>query len=233
MMQPIPFWGLFLAGGSGTRMGTSIPKQYLLLQGKPLALYSFETFLKLPEMHHCVIVCDPAYQSLFQDCVAYHKRSIDLHFALPGQQRQDSVFNGIQKVTGNPLVCIHDMARPLINAQLIRQVVLTADKWEAAVVGVRMKSTIKICDETQFILETPKREALWEIQTPQVIRLNLLKEGFSYSHLHHLTVTDDASLVECLGKPVKVVEGSYSNIKVTTPEDLTLVKQLLTPHVLS
>lgn len=233
MTQPIPFFGLFLAGGNGTRMGASIPKQYLLLQDKPLALYSFETFLTLPEMHHCVVVCDPAYQSLFQECIAYHERVIDLQFALPGPQRQDSVFNGIQKITGNPLVCIHDMARPLINSQLIRQVVLAADKWEAAVVGVSVKSTIKICDEAQMILETPKRETLWEMQTPQVIRLNLLKEGFSYAQRHHLQVTDDVSLVECLGKAVKVVEGCYSNIKVTTPEDLALVKQLLAHHVLS
>jgi len=230
MSELIPFSLLFLAGGHGLRMGSAVPKQYLLLQDKPIALHSFEIFLQLSEMQEVIVVCEPAYQSIFQ--ASADDLSVPIRFATPGQRRQDSVFNGMQQLTGNPLVCIHDAARPLINHDIVRQVVYTANSWEAAVAGVRVKSTIKICDGAQVIVETPARESLWEMQTPQVIRLRLLKEGFDYVNKQGMTVTDDVSLVEVLGKPVKVVEGSYTNVKVTTPEDLTIVKQLLSHHVL-
>lgn len=223
-----PFCLVFLAGGKGKRMGNSLPKQYLLLQNKPLALYSFETFLKISEISHYVVVCEPAYQNLFRACSAEYGYEYKLHFALPGLLRQDSLFNGIEALKENPLVCIHDAARPFVSSAVIREVVLTAQKYEAAVAGVPVKSTIKICNAKHEVLQTPKRETMWEIQTPQVIRLDLLKQGFVYAHCHHLTVTDDVSLVESLGKLVKVVEGSYFNFKVTTLEDLTFFNYLLT-----
>lgn len=221
---------VFLAGGTGIRMGGSVPKQYLLIHEKPLVLYSFEMFASLPEVQDIVVVCEPQYEGIFQSYV--QGKGLNLLFALPGPRRQDSVFNGIQLLSGNPLVCIHDSARPLIQASTIRQVVHTAENWEAAVVGVRVRSTIKVCDGAQVIIDTPNRAFLWEVQTPQVIRLNLLKAGFLYAQEHQLTVSDDVSLIELLGKPVKVVEGQYSNIKVTVPEDLIFIEQYLEKHAL-
>lgn len=221
-----PFVVILLAGGIGSRMGRAIPKQYLPICEKPLALYSLEVFLSIPEVEKIVIVCEEQYESLFSSKIK------ELLFARPGIRRQDSVYNGIQLLENNELVCIHDAARPLIDPNDVRKVVKTAEQEEAAVLGVRARSTIKICNSQQMIIETPNRDHLWEMQTPQVIRLNLLKEGFKLALEKQITVTDDVSLVELLGKPVKVVEGSYANIKVTTPEDLEIVEKYLEKHAL-
>lgn len=230
MKTIVPFSVVFLAGGTGTRMGSVIPKQYLSIHQKPLALYSFEVLASLPEVQNFVVVCESPYDSLFDLCAK--GKGINLEFARPGLRRQDSVLNGIQLLQNNPLVCIHDSARPLIDPSVVRKVVQTADNWEAAVVGVKVRSTIKVCDGAQVVIDTPNRDSLWEMQSPQVIRLSLLKEGFAYAQQHQLTVTDDVSLVELLGKPVKVVEGSYANIKVTTPEDLICIEKLIEKHAM-
>lgn len=229
-MEGTPFNVVFLAGGIGTRMKSAIPKQYLQVLHQPLALYSFEIFASLPEVQHMVVVCEPYYEELFQKHV--RSKKLDLQFARPGERRQDSVFNGIQNLPDQVLVCIHDAARPLIESEGIRRVVQAADKWEAAALGVKVRSTIKVCDGAQMVVNTPSRTHLWEIQTPQVIRLSLLKKGFDFAQEHQLTVTDDVSLVELLGHAVKIVEGSYSNIKVTLPEDLLLIEQLLERHAM-
>lgn len=224
MEKNIPFSVILLAGGIGRRMKADIPKQYLLIQNKPLALYSFEVFLSLPEAEEIVVVCNQEYEPLFN---AYQEDK-RITFAASGLRRQDSVYNGMQKLrkgNENRLICIHDSARPLIDATLVRRVVHMADHWDAAVAGVQVKSTIKVCDGAQVVINTLDRTHLWEMQTPQVINLELLREGFDQVREKNLTVTDDVSLVELIGKPVKVVEGCYSNIKVTTPEDLILVKQ--------
>lgn len=229
-MNTTPFSVVLLAGGTGSRMGMAIPKQYLPIHQKPVALYSFEVFASLPEVKEIIVVCEKSYEVLFRG--AANEQGIKLQFAPPGHRRQDSVFNGIQLLKGEGLVCIHDSARPLIDAENVRKVVESAEQWGAAVLGVKVRATIKVCDQEQIVVETPDRASLWEMQTPQVVRLDLLREGFNYAQKHHLTVTDDVSLVELVGKPVKVVEGSYANIKVTTPEDLEIVEKLIENHAL-
>lgn len=227
MDNKIPFSLIFLAGGIGTRMKAAVPKQYLVLCKKHLALHSFEQFLSLNELEEIVVVCDPSYQALFS---AYEK-NVPIRFAQPGLRRQDSTFNGLQQLKNPSLVCIHDSVRPFITPSLIRSVIQEANEWGAAALGVRVKSTIKRCDGAQIVVDTPLREHLWEIQTPQVIRADLLKEGFQEADMKQITVTDDVSLVELLGQPVKIVEGSSTNIKVTTPEDLLLAERLMDAHV--
>ena len=222
---------VLLAGGVGSRMGSSIPKQYLTLHGKPLALYSFEVLASLPEVKEFVVVCEPQYIPLFQESA--QQKNIQVRFALPGKIRQDSVWNGIEQLSEtSSLVCIHDAARPMIHSTWIRQVVKEASAIGAAILGVKVKPTIKICDASQMILSTPPRDPLWEAQTPQVMRLDWLKEGFAYVRELGLTVTDDASMMEKIGKPVKMVEGSYTNIKVTTPEDLVIMEYLIQKYAL-
>lgn len=231
MEERTPFSLIFLAGGRGSRMQSDLPKQYHPVHGKPLALHSFEVFLSLPEIDEIVVVCEQKYESFFQE-YAIHRRII---FAPPGLRRQDSVFNGLEKISvlGNEqLICVHDSARPLIDVHLVRRVVNKAKQCHAAVAGVQVKSTIKVCDEGCNVVHTLDRSTLWEMQTPQVVSAALLREGFEQVHANNLTITDDVSLAELVGKPVKVVEGCYKNIKVTTPEDLILVAQYSGEHVL-
>lgn len=231
MDKEIPFSVIFLAGGTGARMKATIPKQYLLLLNKPIALYSFEVFLALPEVEEIVVVCEEEYEAVFRP-FQNQKR---LSFARPGLRRQDSVYNGMQALQSeneDQLICIHDSVRPLIDDSLVRKVVHMANYWEAAVSGVKVKATIKICDGAQIVLNTLDRTHLWEMHTPQVIRYSLLQEGFQQVHQQNITVTDDVALVELVGKPVKVVEGSYNNIKITTPEDLIIVKTILEENAL-
>lgn len=208
---------ILVSGGIGSRMQAKKPKQYLPLCGKPIVRYSFE--LLLPLVHQLIVVCDPSYQFLFGETA---------HFAKPGPRRQDSVYNGFQHVSpDSELILIHDAARPLISRPLVERVIDAAALYGAAACGIPLKFTVKETKEENFVLRTPNREKFWEIQTPQVVRKDLLKRGFEAALAQNLTVTDDVSLVELLKAPVKLVEGSYSNIKITTPEDLVIAEKLL------
>nr|AOX15282.1 2-C-methyl-D-erythritol4-phosphate cytidylyl transferase [Withania somnifera] len=217
---------ILLAGGKGKRMGASMPKQYLPLLGQPIALYSFYTFSKMPQVKEIIVVCDPSYQDIFED--AKENIQVDLKFALPGKERQDSVYSGLQEVDSNSkLACIHDSARPLVQTEDVEKVL--KDGWlvGAAVLGVPAKATIKEANTESFVVKTLDRKTLWEMQTPQVIKPELLKKGFELVNREGLEVTDDVSIVEHLKHPVYITEGSYTNIKVTTPDDLLLAERIL------
>lgn len=217
---------ILLAGGRGKRMGASMPKQYLPLLGQPIALYSLYTFSQLREVKEIIVVCDPSYENVFKDTEV--KVHVDLKFALPGKERQDSVYSGLQAVDGNSeLVCVHDSARPLVSSGDVKKVL--KDGWQngAAVLGVPVKATIKEANSESFVLRTLDRKTLWEMQTPQVIKLELLRKGFDLVNRGGLEVTDDVSIVEHLKHPVYITEGSYTNVKVTTPDDLLLAERLL------
>ena len=214
---------ILLAGGIGTRMGAAAPKQYLPLMGKPIAHYSLKIFIGMPEIEKIVIVCEPRFIPLFTDAFSDPR----LAFALPGIRRQDSLYNGICSLEGDPLICVHDAARPVITTSLVRKVVKTAAEIGAAAAAVPVKATIKGCDSDHFVTHTPDRSHLWEMQTPQVVRLSLLKKGFHYAEARALSVTDDISLAELAGIRPQVVLGSYTNIKITTPEDLLIAASFL------
>ncbi|PIN03655.1 2-C-methyl-D-erythritol 4-phosphate cytidylyltransferase [Handroanthus impetiginosus] len=219
---------VLLAGGKGKRMGASMPKQYLPLLGQPIALYSFYTFSKMPEVKEIVVVCDPSYQDIFED--AKKNVHVDVKFALPGKERQDSVYSGLEAIDSNSgLVCIHDSARPLVLAGDVAKVLKDGWRVGAAVLGVPAKATIKEANSESFVVKTLDRKTLWEMQTPQVIKPDLLKKGFELVNREGLEVTDDVSIVEYLKHPVYITEGSYTNIKVTTPDDLLLAERILNP----
>lgn len=217
---------VLLAGGKGKRMGVSMPKQYIPLLGQPIALYSFFAFSELSEVKEIVVVCDPSYRDVFED--ASEEIQVDLKFASPGKERQDSVFNGFQEIDGSSeLVCIHDSARPLVSSRDIEKVLRDGLLNGAAVLGVPVKATIKEANCNSFVVKTLDRKTLWEMQTPQVIKPELLRDGFELVNRDRLEVTDDVSIVEHLKHPVYITEGSYTNIKVTTPDDLLLAERIL------
>lgn len=221
---------ILLAGGKGKRMGASMPKQYLPLLGQPIALYSFYTFSRMIEVKELVVVCDPSYRDIFED--AKENIQVALKFALPGKERQDSVFSGLQAIDLNSeLLCIHDSARPLVTSEDVKKVL--QDGWlsGAAVLGVPVKATIKEANSESYVVKTLDRKTLWEMQTPQVIKPELLKRGFDLVNREGLEVTDDVSIVEHLKHPVYITEGAYTNIKVTTPDDLLLAERILSPNL--
>lgn len=217
---------ILLAGGKGKRMGASMPKQYLPLLDKPIALYSLYTFSQMAEVKEIVVVCDPSYRDIFED--AREKINAALKFSEPGKERQDSVYSGLQAIDpSSELVCIHDSARPLVLSQDVEKVLQDGLLHGAAVLGVPVKATIKEAKSDRFVAKTLDRKSLWEMQTPQVIRPALLKEGFDLVNSKGLEVTDDVSIVEHLQHPVFITEGSYTNIKITTPDDLLVAERIL------
>lgn len=217
---------ILLAGGKGKRMGASMPKQYLPLLGQPIALYSLHTFSQLIEVKEIIVVCDPSYKDIFEE--TKENIHVELKFTLPGKERQDSVYSGLQAVDLNSeLVCIHDSARPLVLSGDIEKVLKDGRLNGAAVLGVPVKATIKEANSQSFVVRTLNRKTLWEMQTPQVIKRELLRKGFELVNREGLEVTDDVSIVEHLKHPVYITEGSYTNIKVTTPDDLLLAERII------
>lgn len=204
---------ILLAGGTGSRMGTSVPKQFLDLKGKPIALYSYELFASLPYVTEIVVVCPEEYRYLFDTNL----------FAEPGDRRQDSAYNGFLKTSrGSELICVHDTARPFIEREDIDALYAAAVESGAATLARPVKYTIKQA-QGHFVTATLDRDSLYEIHTPQMIASELLEEGFANAQKYNLTVTDDVSLVEAIDKPVRLVSCAESNVKLTTPHDLAKV----------
>jgi len=216
-----PISVILLAGGKGMRMHSNIPKQFMLLGSKPVAHYSFDLFASLPETSEIIVVCEASYRSSFQK----KNHPVNIRFADPGSRRQDSVYNGFKMIDPNAkFVCIHDGARPFLTVEIIRRTLQAAGQVGAAAAGMPIKYTVKECEENCLVKNTPFRSRMWEIQTPQIIKPHLLKQGFEIAMEAELTVTDDVSLVELIPHPVMLVEGSHENIKITTPEDLLLAE---------
>lgn len=217
---------ILLAGGSGKRMKANRPKQFLDLAGEPVIYHSLKLFARMPEVWQIVVVVEESYRDIFTSFTRTLGSS--LTFADPGKERQDSVFNGLAAVReGSTLACVHDAARPLVTVREVREVLRDARTHGAAVLGVPSKATIKESEDGEFVLRTIPRTRLWEIQTPQVIEPGLLRKGFENVRNQGLEVTDDVSIVEQLGEPVKITVGEYTNIKLTTPEDMNIAESIL------
>ncbi|TVU04096.1 hypothetical protein EJB05_50336, partial [Eragrostis curvula] len=211
---------------SGKENGGNYAKAVSTIAGITNCATQLKTFCQLKEVKEVVVVCDPAYKDIFEGSIV--NLQIPLKFARPGKERQDSVFNGLQEIDGNSeLVCVHDSARPLVSSKDVKKVLEDAAVHGAAVLGVPVKATIKEANSDSFVVKTLDRKTLWEMQTPQVMKPNLLRDGFELVKRDGLEVTDDVSIVECLKHPVYITEGSYTNIKVTTPDDLLLAERLM------
>lgn len=225
---------VLLAGGKGSRMKANMPKQFLPLAGVPVLHHSLDLLLhRLPDKFGVtppvVLVLDPLYQPEYQPIIdRYPER---LAFANPGVERQGSVENGLAMLTQLAPDCqfaaIHDSARPLVTLDEIANVVQDADEAGAAVLGVPCKATIKESEDGKTVLRTIPRQRLWEVHTPQVIRIETLQRGFAKVAAEQLEVTDDVSIVEALGEPVRLTLGEYTNLKITTPEDMDVAMAIL------
>ena len=218
------------AAGSGLRMENERPKQFLDVDGRPLLAVTLEKFQVCPIIHTIILVVpekDVAYSE--SEIVERHRLTKVGKVVAGGVRRQDSVRLGIEASEGDcELVLIHDGVRPLVAPDLIVRAVEAAQKNRAVITGLAAKETVKEIDQDALVVRTYDREKIWLVQTPQVFRY----EDILMAHRRAVEegweeVTDDALLVERVGIPVKVVEGSEDNIKVTTPQDLELVQLLL------
>jgi 2-C-methyl-D-erythritol 4-phosphate cytidylyltransferase len=213
---------VLLAGGKGLRLGGVIPKQYLMLGDETIAMRSFRVLEQSPSIAGIVVVAEEPYHSLFISS----KKPIS--YALPGLRRQDSLKNGLKKLESSCThVLVHDAARPFVTLEHIEEVIREGMQIGAATLAVPMKATVKQADSLRLVEKTLDRSCLYEIQTPQVVRLDWLNEGFKKAEKEQLTVTDDVGLAELQGYPVKLVMGSSDNFKITTPEDLRLALAMI------
>ncbi len=211
---------ILLSGGTGNRMGLCLPKQYHTLHSKPIFAYSLETFLSMNLFQEIVIVAHSDYHKLFSPYLDKTPSS----FAIPGERRQDSVFNGLLKVSsGTELVCIHDAARPFPTSECITSALKAAKDFGASALATPVTDTIKRVNKNGFIEEGVDRSTIWSMQTPQIIRKEFLDQGFSVIQKRDITVTDDVAILEHLKIPVKIIPSPSTNFKVTHPEDIERV----------
>lgn len=224
---------IVLAAGQGKRMKSSVQKQFLELGGRPLITYALQRFEE-SGVNQIVLVTGKADVEYCREHIvkAFGFRKVTAVVA-GGKERFHSVYEGLKALAGQGIshVLIHDGARPLLTDQIIRDALEGARAYSACVIAVPVKDTIKIGDENQFAVETPRRDRLWQIQTPQAFSYPLIMNAYEklFSREEYQNgVTDDAMVVETMTEvPVRLIPGDYRNIKVTTPEDMILAEAFL------
>lgn len=218
---------IVLAGGRGKRMNYHKSKQFIEIKGKPVLVYTLEKFIYNKSIDEVILV-------LPEDEVDYCKKEVLQKYSLKvdrivigGKERQDSVFNALEAMEKTDIVLIHDGARPFISEKIIEEGIKYANIYGAAAPGVTPKDTIKIKNEDNISVDTPDRNTLVAVQTPQCFKYDEIYQCHRKIKEENAIVTDDTSVVERYGHKVYLYEGDYTNIKITTPEDLILAERLI------
>ncbi len=224
---------IILSAGKGTRMESSISKQYIDVLGKPVIYYTLDAF-ENSIVDEIILVISEQDRNYVEETIinkyGFHKIK---HLVCGGKERYHSVYNALKRVEEADNVLIHDGARPLILSGQIDMLLSQMKTYKACVAGMPVKDTIKIVDENHYVTNTPERSRIWQVQTPQVFRYPELREAYEKMMLdENPAVTDDAMVLEMYGDPdlkkeIRLVELSYENIKVTTKEDLVFMKGIL------
>jgi 2-C-methyl-D-erythritol 4-phosphate cytidylyltransferase len=222
---------IIVAAGKGTRMKSDNGKMFLEICEMPVIFYTIREFDECKDINEIIIVTREEDIVPCMDLVNEFEFNKVKKIISGGKERSDSVLKGLKEAANKAnIIAIHDGARPLINKQDISKVISEAKEDKAAALGVRVKDTIKVLDENQYIVDTPERKNLWSVQTPQVFSREIIQEAYQiYRKEKELggTITDDCMLVERMGHRVKMVEGSYENIKITTSEDIVIAEAIL------
>lgn len=220
---------IILAAGKGTRMKRDLNKQYLMLKDKPIMAQTIDIFEKCALIDEIILVINENEHEFCQETILKkYKYKKVAKVISGGDERQKSVYNGVFETdTRTQIVIIHDGARPLITSRVIERCIEEANAYGAVSAGVPIKETIKIMTKDKFVDYTPNREDVWITQTPQAFKIETIKAAHLYAASHNIIGTDDAMLVEHMGLKVKMVEGDYENIKITTPEDLIAAEAIL------
>ncbi len=220
---------LVVAAGRGSRMGAKESKPYLVLAGKPILAHT------LSEIEHCslihetvLIVAEKEVEHSRVSIVEPFKLKKVRKIVVGGLKRQDSVWEGLKALENDyELVMVHDGVRPFVSKEILEKSIHETANCGATIAAVPVKDTVKMVSEQKMVLETLDRSKVWAVQTPQTFRHDILKMAFEKAFKDRFYGTDDASLVERMGVKVKVIQGSYENVKITTPEDLALGEEIL------
>ena len=220
---------IVLAGGTGKRMGSSTSKQFLLLDNKPILVHTLQIFQECRPIDGIYLVVNHKDLPTIQEEIleAYHFSKI-LKLVIGGRLRQDSVRNGLEAIDeACDIVTIHDAARPFVSPAFIEKSIFLMEMFDAIIPAIPARDTIKAISKEGFVMKTLERDTLWQVQTPQTFKYDLIAKAYREGMAKKLYGYDDSAFIEHLGKKVKVIEGSPYNIKITTPEDLIIAKGIL------
>ena len=228
-MEKQKYAAIVLAAGSGKRMNSKVHKQYLIIQDRPVLYYSLKAFEDSAVDEIVLVVGKGEEKFCGKEIVDKYGISKVKAIVEGGKERYHSVFEGLKQTSDADYVLIHDGARPFVNQDIIRRCMQEVQKYQACVVGMPVKDTIKIADEGGYAKQTPDRKNVWMIQTPQTFSYALIYEAYEEMlKTEDTAITDDAMVLERIkGKKSKLIEGSYRNIKITTPEDLLIANVYL------
>ncbi|WP_443960502.1 2-C-methyl-D-erythritol 4-phosphate cytidylyltransferase [Roseburia inulinivorans] len=228
-MEKQKYTAIVLAAGSGKRMNSKVHKQYLIIQDRPVLYYSLKAFEDSAVDEIVLVVGKGEEKFCRKEIVDKYGISKVKAIVEGGKERYHSVFEGLKQTSDADYVLIHDGARPFVNQDIIRRCMQEVQKYQACVVGMPVKDTIKIADEEGYAKQTPDRKNVWMIQTPQTFSYALIYEAYEEMlKTEDAAITDDAMVLErTKGKKSKLIEGSYRNIKITTPEDLLIANVYL------
>jgi len=216
------------AAGAGSRMQKDTPKPFLQLGNSTILEQTIRRFLPIQGLDQIVVATSSEYQSVTKDILnRIPADGVKKSCLEGGNSRQESIYNALAQVSNVDLVMVHDAVRPFVRPQHINECCRVATEMGAAVLGIPAKDTIKRVDDEQIVQETPDRKYLWQTQTPQVFQYEILQKAYQSARNDSFLGTDDASLVERLGREVKMVQGDQSNFKITYPLDLQLAELLI------
>ena len=221
---------IVLAAGQGKRMNSKVQKQFLLIKGKPVLYYSLSCFQNSREIEEIIVVTGKeSINFCKQEIIEAYGFSKVMAVIPGGNERYDSVYAGLCACEDSDYVFIHDGARPFLSDDMIRRGKEAALVYGACVIGMPSKDTIKIADENGMVESTPSRNKVWNIQTPQIFSYTAIREAHERARQQNMAdITDDAMVIERFGNmKIKLVEGSYENIKITTPEDIVVAEKIL------
>ncbi|WP_411679956.1 2-C-methyl-D-erythritol 4-phosphate cytidylyltransferase [Clostridium thailandense] len=221
-------YAIIVAAGKGKRMRTDINKQFLNIKDKPLIYYTLKTFADSKAVDGIIIVCaEDEIEYCKHEIVEKYQIAKVLKIVSGGKERQNSVYNGINVIKNCEIVLIHDGARPFVNDRIIEEGIKYAKEYGACACGVVPKDTIKVRDIKGFSTSTLNRNEVFSVQTPQCFRYDLILKCYRKLNKEKVNVTDDTAVVNYYGNPVYLYEGSYDNIKITTPEDLYIAENII------
>lgn len=214
------------AAGMGLRMGSNVPKQFLLLDGKPILHHTLSVLDQCSVVDEIILVVSEKEIGKAKHQIQESHPKIS-KIVMGGEERQDSVGNGLQSLDSETdIVVVHDGVRPFVTPDIIRETVEAARDFGAAITAIPVSDTIKKVNEEGLVERTVDRGGLWRVQTPQTFQVALLKEAFAKARADKFYGTDESSLIEYLGREVKVIAGSEFNIKITRSEDLILGEKI-------